>query len=339
MTAMLENIQSQPESLRAVAQHQFGAGAATLQSAAAAIRAAGRVVFTGMGSSLFASMPAAAHLNAHGFPALTVEASELLHYGGAAPHADAAMVLVSRSGDTIEVTRLLDRLGPRAHGTIGVSNVASSRLAREAPLSIEVHSGTDRMVAVQTYSGSCAVLLLLAEAVLQAPPESSRLGLDQVIEALPRAIDTALAQRGEWNAFLTEAEVVYLLGRGASLASVHEGALLMNETARLPSVAMSAALFRHGPVEVIGKRFRGIVFASQPATRELDLTLARELTDLGGRIRVSPAEGVPPLFAPLLEIVPVQVAACSVALDRGIDPGAFRFTSAVTATEEGFLKP
>ena len=32
---------------------------------------------------------------------------------------------------------------------------------------------------------------------------------------------------------------LYLLGRGAALGSVHEGALLMHETAKTPAVGMS----------------------------------------------------------------------------------------------------
>ena len=43
------------------------------------------------------------------------------------------------------------------------------------------------------------------------------------------------------------------------------------------------------------------------------------------------------MLAPLFEIVPLQVAAYRLALWRGITPGEFRFVSAVTSSESGFL--
>jgi glutamine---fructose-6-phosphate transaminase (isomerizing) len=327
---MLDNIRNQPESLRAMAAYQFGAGAEALRSAAAAIRGAGRVVFTGMGSSLYASIPAAAYLNSNGFPALTVDTSELLHFGGAAP--DTAVVLVSRSGETVEVTKLLARLGQRA--TVGVTNVPGSQLALEVRSTLHINSAADRMVAVQTYTATVAVLMLLAGAVLEI--ENLRGELGAGIDAASDSIDDALSSSGAWSEFFAGTEVVYLLGRGASMASVHEGALLFNEAARLPSVAMSAALFRHGPVEVVDSRFRAIIFASQEATRDLDLALARDLEAMGGCVRVCEGRGV---FAPLSEIVPVQVAACSLAFHRGLDPGDFRHATQVTTAETGFGKP
>lgn len=331
---MLDNIRNQPESLRAMAAYQFGAGAEALRSAASAIRGAGRVLFTGMGSSLYASIPAAAYLNSNGFPALTVDTSELLHFGGAAP--DTAVVLVSRSGETVEVTKVLTkvltRLGP--HATVGVTNVPGSQLARAARSALHIHSAADRMVAVQTYTAAVVVLMLLAGAVLEI--ENLRDELGAAIDAASDSIDTELSSSGAWNEFFAGTEVVYLLGRGASMASVHEGALLFNEAARLPSVAMSAAMFRHGPVEVVDSRFRAIIFASQEATRDLDIALARDVEAMGGRVRVCEARGV---FAPLSEIVPVQVAACSLAINKGLDPGDFRHATLVTTAETGFGKP
>jgi fructoselysine-6-P-deglycase FrlB-like protein len=92
-------------------------------------------------------------------------------------------------------------------------------------------------------------------------------------------------------------------------------------------------------VEIVDSRLRAIVFASQPATRTLDLALASDLEAMGAIVRVCDAPGVPAPFQPLVEIVPVQVAACALALSKGLDPGDFRFATLVTATESGFQGP
>lgn len=335
---MLDNIRNQPESLRSVAQHQFGDGAAQLRSAAAAIRSAGSVTFTGMGSSMSAAIPAAYYLQAHGFKADVVESSEWLHFGKAWPSAGAC-VLVSRSGETIEITKLLPRMRASKRPTIGVFNEPKSLLARESDHAIFLHSDADRMVAIQTYTGTLATLLLLASLVLEEPEAKSRAAFDQAIDAMSAEIDKSIAQSEDWNDFLRTAEVVHLLGRGPSLAAVREGALLFNEAARLPSAGLSAALFRHGPVEIVDDRFRAIIFTTQSATRDIDLALASDLKGMGGKVRVCQPHGVPSPYEPMVEIVPIQIASCRVAEARGIDPGDFRYATLVTMTETGFEKP
>jgi len=336
-SVMLDNIRNQPLSLRRVADHHFGAGAEELRAAAAAIRSAGSVVFTGMGSSMSAAIPAAYYLESHGFAAEVVETSEWLHFGAGRPRAGAA-VLVSRSGETIEIAKLLPRAAS-AGPCIGVTNVRGSQLDREAKHSIYINSEADRMVAVQTYTGTMATLLLLAAAVLEAPDAKWRAALTAATDALSKTIEQEQTQSEDWNDFLADVEVVHLLGRGPSLATVREGALLFNEAARTPSTGLSAALFRHGPVEIVDQRFRAIVFASQPPTHDIDLALATDIEDMGGQARVCQARGVPSPFEPMIEIASVQIASCRLAEAKGIDPGDFRYATLVTTAETGFAKP
>ncbi len=335
LSVMLDNISNQPFSLGCVADHQFGEGAEELRAAAAAIRSAGSVVFTGMGSSMSAAIPAAYYLQSQGFPAEVVETSEWLHFGSGWPRAG-AVVLVSRSGETIEIVKLLPRLKSIS---IGVTNVRESLLAREAKHSIFINSEADRMVAIQTYTGTMATLLLLAAAVLEEPDDKWREALRGATDSLAKAIDEEQAQSEDWNEFLAGAEVVHLLGRGPSLASAREGALLFNEAARTPSAGLSAALFRHGPVEIVDKHFRAIMFASQAATHDIDLALASDIESMGGKVRVCQPRDVPSPFEPMIEIVSPQIASCRLAEAKGIDPGDFRYATLVTTAETGFEKP
>ena len=67
--AMLDDILRQPESLRQAWMHQAGAGSGAMGAAGRAIQEARRVVFTGMGSSLFAAIPAACYLERYGVAA------------------------------------------------------------------------------------------------------------------------------------------------------------------------------------------------------------------------------------------------------------------------------
>ena len=178
--------------------------------------------------------------------------------------------------------------------------------------------------------------------------DSMEAGLAAAAEALDVLVEECVSASETWRDFFQPARAIYLLGRGASIASALEGALLFHETAKTPAVSMAAAHFRHGPVEVVNGEFRGVVFASQAQAADLDEALARDLRQLGARVfPIGPfaeesiswkTDGVPELFAPLLEIVPVQLAGLRLAQWNGIVPGEFRFASAVTQTETGFSK-
>lgn len=338
-TQMLTDIQGQPASLRQAFAHQTGAGASELRAAAALLGSAHRIIFTGMGSSLSCALPAARHLMAHGVCAEVLETSELLYFGLETIDSSTVVVLVSRSGETAEAVRALPQLLERGASVIGITNVPDSLIARKATCALFINSLPDRMVAVQTYSASLAVLLFLAEAALGRPLDAWSASFEETCALVATTIQSSIAESEDWVEFLSSAAMVYLLGRGPSMASALEGALMFNEAARIPSSALTAAHFRHGPVEVVDSSMRAIIFASQAATRDLDLALAADLKTMGAGVRVCETLGSVSPFQPLVEIVPVQVAVCALSLSKNLDPGDFRFATLVTATESGFQGP
>jgi len=306
------------------------------------------VVITGIGASMFASIPLEYLLCSHGIDAVTVEAAEFLYYRCNA-YRDAVVIVVSRSGDSVEIAKLLPTLKGRMP-IIGVTNEAAGTLAREADLSINVGSLPDEMVAIQSYTGTLLTLYLLGMATvdeLRATQEE----VEALLPALSRLIAVNLDELRGWDPFLEGSALVYLLGRGPSYGSALEGALLFNETAKAPAIGMPAASFRHGPVELVDQGFRGLIFAPRGCTCALNVALAQNLTRFGGRVRVigpqnadgaglewSATPSVPEMLSPLFEIVPVQVAALRLAQLKGITVGSFRYTPQVTLDEATFSR-
>jgi glucosamine--fructose-6-phosphate aminotransferase (isomerizing) len=353
--AMLDNIFDQPDSLRSLVGFHRGASS-TLNGCADRLRSAtGRLIFTGMGASLFAAMPAVGHLVQHGYRALAVESAELLHYGAASLRSDDIAILISRSGGSVEVLRLAEKMRAAGAAIVAVTNVPDSELQRASDASLLIGSQPDQLIAVQTYTGTVLALLLLAEQVIHG--DATACG-EQCLGALPALaghIEQCYRLSETWQDWLDAHAPLYLLGRGPSIAAAHEGALLLHETAKAPAVAMSSGQFRHGPVEAVSSDFRAVVFGAPEATRHLDRSLANDLVRMGANIRWNgpaseePEEsaGAPPLspwpitqpqtlLAPIFEIVPLQFAAYRLALWRGIVPGDFRYASEITAAESGF---
>lgn len=340
---ILENILNQPRSLERVVAHQFGEeGRPALLEAASIAAGANRLILSGMGASLFACIPLRYSLGEKGIASEAIETSELLHYGQATLGPGTAVVLVSRSGDTVEVAKILPILKRAGVKVIGVTNESASRLAREAEVTILVNSFPDQLVAIQTYTGTLVTLLLLGEAIRGGFDERWQDRTSSLMESMRVRIDSAVQAIEDLQSFLGRpVNDLYLLGRGASLASVAEGQLLFHEVAKKAAVGMSAAHFRHGPAEVVREGFRAFVFATQSSTADLDVALAADIERMGGRAWVIgepgwPVAQMPEPFATILEIVPIQAAAVGYAERCGIPPGQFRFCSPVTLSEAGF---
>jgi len=337
---LAQNILSQAKSLAGVLQHQCGDGGVAIAQAAQLLRSGKRVVITGMGASLFASIPLEYILCSQGINAVAIEAGELLHYR-LDGFRDAVTIVVSRSGESIEIARMIEALKGRTP-IIGISNEPLSTLARNADISISIGSLDDEMVAIQTYTGTLLTQYLLANAVA----DTTTLASESVRETLPafeQLVQRSVGEMSGWDDFLGVGSPVFLLARGPSCASAYEGALLFNEVAKTAAVGMAAGSFRHGPVEVVDPSFVGLVFAPQGKTRELNLALANDLARFGGRIRViGPSGGsyelpdIAETLAPMFEIVPVQVAALRMAELKGIYPGSFRFAPRVAVDEANF---
>jgi glutamine---fructose-6-phosphate transaminase (isomerizing) len=347
MSQLAQDIQSQPDSLARVLKHQCGDGLPALLEAARLLGSGRRVIITGIGASLFASISLEYFLCSHQIDANAIEAAEFLHYRHEG-YRNAVVIIVSRSGESIEIVRLLKLLKGR-QTIIGISNEPGSLLAREAEISLHVGSLADEMVAIQTYTGTLLSAYLLGSAI-DRRIDAAREEVETILPSFSNLVSVSLENTQRWDTFLANGYPVHLLARGPSYASALEGALLFNEIAKSPAFGMPTGTFRHGPVELVDREFRGIVFAQKGNTQDLNLAVARDLVRFGGDVRViGPAllfasglqwcdiPMVPEMLSPLFEIVPVQVAALRMAELRGIAPGSFRYAPQVTTDEAKFV--
>jgi glucosamine--fructose-6-phosphate aminotransferase (isomerizing) len=218
-------------------------------------------------------------------------------------------------------------------------------LAREADVVLDVGSLPDEMVAIQSYTGTLLALYLLGMETLDQL-DAGRREAQELLPGLAGWTDAQLQTIRDWDGFLASDSLVHLLGRGPSCATACEGALLFAEIAKAPAIAMTVASFRHGPIEIVDRSFRGFVFAPSGKTRDLNISLAADVTRFGGSVRLVGPEGADgrglpwintpscaDILAPLVEVVPIQVAAMRLAQLRDIAPGSFRYISQITRDE------
>ena len=345
MTTLMEEIAQQPTVLSGLRKFYTSPGAIPSQALRPMVKHwPPTVVLTGMGSSMYAAYPAQAYLNSLGIRALIWETGELVDHHRKFLGADILLVVVSQSGETAEVLQLLGAL-PGKEGLVAICNMETSSLARRATLLLPMMAGRPAPVGTKTYTCAVAVLMYLAVAIARKPPHPLTQALMQAIENQEKIIERHHELIPSTVEFFNKPHYTALLSRGADLASVYQGALLFKEVAKMGAEPMSAAQFRHGPMEIIDPTHRYIIFARQSEIRpkrKADpglFKLAEDIRKHGGRVLLYadlpfadvtnvwqvPVEPVRLGLGTLVDSVHIQLLVHELALRAGLEPGSFRF--------------
>ena len=236
------------------------------------------VVITGMGGSYYAAIPLWLRLAAAGRPATLIDTAELLHTAPNLVTPRSLLVMVTQSGETIEAVRLLERVGGRAP-LVAVTNGRDNTVARAADYSLATAAGAEQSVSGKSYVTSLLALDALGRALIGLPLAPER--WEAPIAAVRALLDDWERVEATLASALGAATPLYVLARGASLATACAGALTIKEASRRPAEGMSAAQFRHGPLEMIAPGMGAILLAPASATRPLIYGLAAELAGYG----------------------------------------------------------
>ncbi len=347
MDYFLEEILSQPRVLRATLD-RYSEDESLLRSVSRATKQGEYplALLTGMGSSYFALYPACIYLIEHGLSATMVETSELLHYYGGLISDRVLVVIASQSGETVEVKKLLGEFGGRTF-MASVTNDAENYLARNSDLALFLYGGEERAPASKTHTTTIAVTSLLAMSLASTMSRQKVEGLYEAVQAMGSFLGGWTGRIDGLVDFLGEVDCLTLLARGPSLASAMAGALILKEAAKMRAEGMSGGQFRHGPLEVVTPDFTAVVFAMNGRTRDINLRLAHDIVEFGGKVVLIGSDEelrgkrifnltLPPLdefCSPMLEIVPIQLLSWKVAAEKGLQPGKLDKAKKVTLHE------
>lgn len=346
MTYFLRDILRQPEELQRTLDFLSGPGAAALESAALAIRNAGHVCLTGIGSSWHAVLCAAPFFHRAGFPIVMQDSAELLY--SQIPRGS-VVVVISRSGRSVEIVRLLEKLRNSGVTVIGITNAPDGTLALQAQIPIVVPVAMDHAISVNTYITLAAAAAILASHVTDSFNATLAAALQNAIQALGQSIASWQSQL-EGAAWLAPGKVFYFLARGSSLGSCQETRLLWEEGVKSPAAAMITGSFRHGPQEMVHEGARFGIWIDAEQSREQDLAVASDLRKLGASVLligqnlpVDIAElvfrlpAIPAAWQFLIDIVPAQLAAEKLSRLAGVDCDTFRYCSFIVEDEFGLM--
>ena len=346
MTKLLHDIRREPAELSGILTYTAGPGRAALESAARIAGAAEHLYITGIGSSWHAGMAVAFLFETAGRPCHLIDASELLHFTRIPAHS--AIIVLSRSGRSFEIVGLLAKVKEAGAKVIAVTNTPASPLTEAADVVLLLAARFDHLVSITMYSGLVAVGGLLASAAADSPDAELCRDLHAALAAVETTFESWCDRIGASNWLAPGGAPTYFLGRGGSLASCHEARLLWEEAAKVPASAMTTGGFRHGPQEMVKAGLRLGLWIGGGPMRDPDLTLADDLRACGAQVLVIgqnvPRNAgdlvislppVPDLWQPLIDVIPAQIAAESLARVNGEDCDAFRFCPYIVETAGG----
>lgn len=345
MSRYYQDILQQPAQLITSLRYQASEGKTAMREAFGMLSHSRHVFIVGIGASWNAGLAVQYSLNAAGITSQLCDASEFYHYMRLPKQS--TVLFLSRSGKSIEIVHSMSKCREAAAATIAITNDPGSPLGQGVDLCLPTSVAFDHAISVNTYSSIILTGHLLAQCGNDAFFNSPAVpGMENDLSAISKWIpqwEEAIDEM-EWSA----SSSYYFLARGNSLASAFESALLWEEAAKYPAAAMSTGTFRHGPQEIIGDTIHIVLWIDQGPAREYDRQLAADLQAAGASVTVIGNTergnaafrliGVPEVqegIQPLVNIIPMQLAAQRFAKKRGEDSDGFRYCTLVVEKEGG----
>ncbi len=300
-----------------------------------------RIILTGMGGSLHALYPLHLKLTNHGLPSLVLETAELLYYFDSVLDQETLLVVVSQSGRSAEIVRLLDVAAGRAP-VIAVTNTVDAPLAVRAQAVIFTDAGVEATVSCKTWVSTLPALEWLGAIFTGADLSATRAVLEQSAPAVAEYLGGWREHVAEFGSQLEGLRQFFVTGRGTSLAPALTGGLILKESTRSAAEGMSSAAFRHGPWETLGGHIFVMILEGDARARTLNRAMAVDIEAAGGHSAlVSPEAAspalripqVPDAIRPILEMLPIQMLTLAIAARLGREAGRFELATKVTATE------
>ena len=253
------------------------------------------------------------------------------------------VIVISQSGETADTIAAMRSAKASGARIIAICNVVGSTITREADDVLYTLAGPEIAVAsTKAYSSQLMMLYILALDIAAKKGMMNESELKSKICALcsiPQMAQTILEEKEHIQHFASEvydSKNVFFIGRGLDNALSMEAALKLKEVSYIHSEAYPAGELKHGPIALIEQGTLVIAIATQKRLLEKTANNVKEVSVRGARVLVVALSGqqsdieyesdniwhvpeIDELFAPVLTIIPLQLFAYYMALNRGCD--------------------
>ncbi len=313
-----------------------------LSAADAEMKAAKRLIFLACGTSYHAALVGKFLVEGLAKMPTEVDLGSEFRYRDPLVGPGDLVVAISQSGETADTLAAVREAKAKGAKALTICNVVGSSLTRESAGVLYTYAGPEIGVAsTKAFTTQLAALCLLAlhlGRVRGVIGEEKALRLVEELVALPGLVQQVLEREDEVKAvaetFCTAKDFLYL-GRGLCYPIALEGALKLKEISYIHAEGYPAGEMKHGPIALIDDQMPVVVLANQNDVLEKVLSNMQEVRARAGKLiavtepdnaaahaladAVISVPACPPLLAPILLVVPLQLLAYHVAVLRGTD--------------------
>mgnify|MGYP001101557099 CR=1 FL=1 len=252
------------------------------------------------------------------------------------------VLAISQSGETVDTLAAMEEARAKGARLWAIVNVIDSQAARLSDGLIYMHAGPEIGVAsTKAFTTSLVDLYLLALCLGQArgtiAPERMSELLDALL-ALPALAGAVLDNDAIYEDLagpIARREHALYLGRGINYPIALEGALKLKEISYIHAEGYPAGEMKHGPIALIDENMPVVVIAVKDSVHEKMISQIEQVKARDGIVVAVAIEGdefihtkadhviyVPAtlsLLTPVLTVLPLQLLAYHVAVQRGAD--------------------
>ena len=263
-------------------------------------------------------------------------------YGDPVIEPEDVVIAISQSGETADTLAAVKLAKEKGALIFGIVNGVGSSIARETNTGIYIHVGPEIGVAsTKAFTGQVTVLTLLALALGHEQGTLDDTTYHRLIGELadiPQKMEVVLKQAPmikDIARMFTYAHNFIYLGRGINYPVALEGALKLKEISYIHAEGYPAAEMKHGPIALVDQDMPIVFIATHHQLYEKIISNMQEVKSRNGRILAVITEGdkqvrtladntieVPATsnaLVALLTVVPLQLLAYYVAVDKGLN--------------------
>lgn len=340
---MLKEIFEQPAAVRATLAPRIQGGRICLDEVRPDdLRDVRRIVITACGSAYYAGCAGKYAIEALCRLPVQVELASELRYSDPLMDEHTLLIVLSQSGETADTIAAMKEGKARGAKTLSIVNVVGSTVAALADRVLYTHAGPEIAVATtKGYTTQLAVLYLFALYAAHGRGTVSSAEFDRLLgelERLPHRVQNALDMNSATERLARKyrsAASVFFIGRNTDHAVALEGALKMKEISYIHAESYAAGELKHGTIALIDEHQPVVALCCNESLADKTVSNIAEVKARGAEVLAVMFKGkatlatiadellfVPPmepLFAPIAEIVPLQLLAYYVAKEKGCD--------------------
>ncbi len=304
-----------------------------------ALNTANRIIILACGTSWHAGLIGEYMIEDLARVPVEVEYASEFRYRNPVIEPDDIALIISQSGETTDTLAAMNEAQRRGAIALGIVNVVGSTIARQSDGGVFTHAGPEIGVAsTKAFTSQLMVLAALALMLGRSRDVSVTEGrhIVKAMGGIPGQIREILARDEKIDdiarRYAHHSNFLYL-GRGYNFPVALEGALKLKEISYVHAEGYPAAEMKHGPIALIDENMPVVVVAPQDEFYKKILSNMEEVKSRGGRIIAITSEGdeqvkkladdvieIPRTMrhlTPILAVVPLQLLAYHIAVERG----------------------